>query len=68
MKLIELKWTPCLAAYAHTWLANDATEITADFDQDGACGSMILVIATGDTYIKNTAGKWQKFGTTEVIA
>jgi len=34
---------------------------------DSAEGSVIIVISTRSTYMKNTAGKWQKVGTTEVI-
>jgi hypothetical protein len=49
------------------WLANEDSDIAADFDPDGAEGSMILVIASQSTYIKNTEGKWQKYGSTEVI-
>lgn len=68
MELINREWTPYLDKYTNTWLADDETSLTADFDPDSACGSMILVISTGDVYIKNTQGKWQKSGTTEVIA
>lgn len=68
MRLINQEWVPCLGAYNNTWLADTAEEITADCDPKCACGSMILVISTGDTYIKNTQGKWQKFGSDEVIA
>jgi hypothetical protein len=53
--------------YLHTWLADSAAEVTADFDAQGATGSMIIVIETKDIYIKNSEGKWQKFGTNEVI-
>jgi hypothetical protein len=53
--------------YLHTWLADKASEVTADFGQQSAIGSMIIVIETKDIYIKNNDGKWQKFGTNEVI-
>jgi hypothetical protein len=56
-----------MAKYEHTWVADDESKLTAGFDPDCAVGSMILVISTGDTYIKNTEGKWQKVGTTEVL-
>ena len=67
MKLIECEWNPHLRKYTHTWIADTASELTADFDPECACGSVVLVIATGDSYMKNTADKWQKIGTTEVI-
>lgn len=67
MKLIEQRWNPHLAQYEKTWLADTVDEITANCDPDSACGSVILVISTGDSYMKNTECKWQKVGTTEVI-
>lgn len=66
MILINCEWNSC-KAHINTWLADDASQITADFDPKSAPGSTILVIATGDIYMKNCAGKWQKFGTSEVI-
>lgn len=68
MKLISYAWEPCLGKCQNTYLADTPDEITADCFGDCGCGSMILVISTGDTYIKNTQGKWQKFGSDEVIA
>lgn len=68
MILIESKWNPILEKYTHGWLANDESGITADFDPNGAAGSTIIVISTASTYIKNADGKWQKVGTTEVVA
>jgi hypothetical protein len=67
MKLIERDWNEYLGKYENTWLANDESGVTADFDQEGAIGSMIIVIATENVFIKNTEGKWQKSGTNEVI-
>lgn len=67
MKLIEHEWNPCLGAYEKTWIADTASELTPNFDPDSACGSLVMVIATGSTYMKNSAGKWQKIGSTEVI-
>lgn len=67
MQMISNNWNCCMAKYEHTWIADDESTLTADFDPDGAVGSMILVISTGNTYIKNTKGKWQKAGTTEVL-
>ena len=49
------------------WIADDESCITADFDTDSAAGSTIIVIATSSTWMKNSTGKWQKVGTTEVI-
>lgn len=67
MKLIDRKWNAFAGKYENTWLADDETGITAGFDPDGAEGSIILVISTETTYMKNTQGKWQKCGCTEVI-
>lgn len=66
MKLIDIMRAPDLERYTKTWLADDASEITADFDPDSAEGSAIFVIATGDTWMKNTKCQWQKVGSTEV--
>ena len=67
MKLIEQKWNPHLSKYERTWIADTAEELTASHDPDSATGSAVLVIATGETWMKNTVDKWQKVGTTEVI-
>lgn len=67
MKLIEQEWNPHLNAYEKTWIADEAGELEASFDSDSACGSIIMVISTGSTYMKNSAGKWQKVGSTEVV-
>ena len=68
MKLIEREWNVILNEYMNVWLADDESGITADFDSDSAAGSTIIVISTSSTYMKNTQGKWQKAGTTEVVA
>lgn len=68
MILIEREYNAYLDKYESTWLANDESQITANFDAECAPGSIILVISTQATYMKNTTGKWQKVGTTEVIA
>ena len=68
MKLIEKEWNEFLGKYAKTYLADDVSQITADFDPDCAEGSMIIVLSAGCTYMKNCCGQWQKVGTTEVIA
>lgn len=67
MKLIDREWNAFLNKYMNMWLANEDSDIAADFDPEGAEGSMILVIASQSTYMKNTEGKWQKYGSTEVI-
>lgn len=67
MKLIEQRWNPHLSKYERTWIADTVEELTANHDPDSATGSVVLVISTGDTYMKNTVDKWQKVGTTEVI-
>ena len=67
MKLIEQNWNPHLSKYEKTWLANTDDNLTANFDPDCAEGSIIMVIGSGSTYMKNADGKWQKYGTTEVL-
>ena len=66
MKLIDREWNPHLNKYQHMWLADDESGIVADFDPDGAEGSVIMVISTQDTWMKNSQSKWQKCGTSEV--
>lgn len=65
IKLIERKLSAGLK-YECTYLCNNANEIAADFATECAIGSTILCV-TGDVFIKNTEGKWQKFNTSEVI-
>lgn len=67
MKMINKKWNPCLAQYETTWIADTEDELTADFAPDCACGSTVMVVSTGNFYIKNSVDKWQKVGTTEVV-
>lgn len=67
-KLIQQEYSGPQRAWMNTWQSDDGSDLTADFDPKGAVGSSIMVIATGDLYIKNSEGKWQKYGTTEVIA
>lgn len=66
MKLIDRDWNPYLNKYQNMWLADDETGIAADFDRDGAEGSVIMVISTQATWMKNSKGKWQKCGSNEV--
>lgn len=69
MIVIEKRWNSLLQAHELTYLANTAADVVVkDLDPDCAAGSVILVIETEDAYMKNTQGKWQKLGTTEVIA
>lgn len=68
MKLIEREWNCYLNKYQNVWLADNEDCITSGFDPECAEGSVILVISTNATFIKNADGKWQKVGTTEVIA
>ena len=66
MTLIEEKvFAP--NTYRRVWLADDESEITANFDRESAPSSMIVVISTKSKYIKNSKGQWQKSGTAEVI-
>ena len=67
MKLIDREWNPYLNKYQNMWLADDESSIVADFDTEGAEGSVIMVISTQATYMKNSVGKWQKCGTSEVV-
>ena len=67
MKLIEREWNEFLNKYQHMWIADTDSEITPGFDPEAAEGSMIIVIASNSTYMKNSVGKWQKCGTEEVI-
>lgn len=67
MKLTNRVYNALQDKDMNTWLADSATEITADFDPRSAIGSMIIVLDNKDIYIKNNEGKWQKFGTSEVI-
>lgn len=68
MKLIEQKWNRHLWQHENTWIADSVDEIPTNFDPNSATGSVIFVIDAGATYMKNSEGKWQKVGTTEVIA
>lgn len=67
MKLIDREWNPYLNKYQNMWLADDESGIVADFDPEGAEGSAIMVISTQTTWMKNSQGKWQKCGTSEVV-
>lgn len=67
MKLINCKWNVCEQKHEHTWLSDNGNDIPANFDPDCASGSVILVISTGESYMKNTQGNWQKIGSTEVV-
>lgn len=67
MKLIDREYNAFQNQYTNTWMANNKSEIATGFDPDAAVGSMIIVVSAGCTYIKNADGKWQKFGSTEVI-
>jgi hypothetical protein len=67
MKIIEREYNPLQDKATYTVLADAASEVTANLYPECAIGSTILCVATKDIFIKNTEGKWQKFGTTEVI-
>ena len=67
MRLIDRAYCAYQKKDVCTWLADTAADITPDFCPDSASGSMVLCIAEGSLYVKNCAGKWQKFGTSEVI-
>ena len=67
MKLIESKLMEHPDKNLNYWIADSKSEITSDFDANSYEGSMIVCIDTKEIYIKNSARKWQKFGSTEVI-
>lgn len=67
MKMIEEKWNSTIGKYERTFLANSEEEVNTGLCGECAEGSCILVISTGNTYMKNASGKWQKMGTTEVL-
>ena len=69
MVIIERAWNTAQCKWELTYLANAASDVAvADLDPDCAIGSSVLEIASGAMYIKNTAGQWQKSGSTEVLA
>ena len=68
MKLLESVWNEAQRKYKRTWLADNDSDITADFDADSASGSTIIVVTSGTVYTKNTQDKWQEFGGTKIIA
>ena len=68
MTLIERELVGASNKYRNMWLADTDSDIPANFDPDSAVGSVIMVIATQETWMKNSQGKWQKCGTTEVRA
>ena len=71
MKLIASSFNPgeigTPGSWTKTWLANRESDIPANHDPEGAVGSKIIAIDTGALFIKNTEGKWQKFGSTTVL-
>jgi hypothetical protein len=66
-KLIGQEYNNCLDKVQNMWLSDDGSDITSNFDPDGAIGSTIIVISTQSVYMKNTVGKWQKCGSKEVL-
>lgn len=66
MKLLDSDWNPHLNKYQNVWLFDNDTGITADFDPDSAEGSVIMVISTRETWIKNSQAKWQRCGSSDV--
>lgn len=68
MKLINQTWNAFQEKYDNTWLADTESDIPSNHDTESAVGSVILVIFPQVMYMKNTAGKWQKMGTTEVLS
>lgn len=69
MVLIDRKFNAYQDKYENTYLANDAADVAvSEVDENSATGSVIMVVGSGAVYIKNTEGKWQKSGSTEVLA
>ena len=67
MILIDSNWNQSQRAIERTYLANTQADVSVPKD-DSAVGSTIIVIATGDVWMKNENGQWQKVGTEEVLA
>lgn len=67
LKLVESTFNWILNGYIKTWLADSLDDISSDFDPESVSGSSIVVIETKEVFVKNTEGKWQKFGTSEVL-
>lgn len=67
MKLIDRSWNAYLGKFENTWVADSEFDIPSGFDEESAEGSVILVIFPQVVYMKNSKGKWQKMGTTEVL-
>lgn len=68
MILINQQWSNTQKAWINEWQSDDGSDISANFDPTCAVGSTIMVISSKTFYIKNSKGKWQKLGSTEVIA
>lgn len=68
MELVKSEWNPFTGGYTKDWIADDESQLTADFDPDSNPGSTVYVIATKAVFMKNSQRKWQKVGTTEVVA
>lgn len=67
LKLVESTFNWILNGYIKTWLADSLDDVSSDFDPESVAGSSIVVIETKEVFVKNTEGKWQKFGTSEVL-
>lgn len=67
MKLIDSKLMEHPDKRLNTWITDSEADVKPGFDADSYEGSMIVCIDTKAVYMKNSAGKWQKFGSTEVV-
>ena len=68
MKLINCEWNAHLGKPQTTYLADTLVDVNLEkVDANSAEGSIIIVISENSSYMKNTKGKWQKIGSTEVI-
>lgn len=67
MTLISSEYVNGESGYRNTWYFDSEGDITAQFDPASANGSMILAIDTSAVFVKNSAGRWQKLGSGEVV-
>ena len=67
MVLIDSSWNFSVGAQEMTFIADTKNDIDLSLTTHCAVGSSILVIDSGACYMKNTAGKFQRVGSTEVL-
>lgn len=67
MELLNSRMNYVTRRPVRDWIADDESQLTADFDPDSNPGSTIYVISSKEVYVKNSQRKWQKAGSTEVL-